>query len=374
MPSGLPTLRMIHLIYPHRNLISAPDVIGYMLGQHLSRTHEVRYHNFDSFGQIYPEPGDVLLGHAHPFPSTIFRRSVRSEGWARRILVQPFNGEWEQCGFIDDVIDDCDHFLAITGSYWFNRVGDTRASRWKPKMVHLDLAVDRKSFPPLKSSYAEPGKRRFVYIGNDHPGKNLPYLDAVAARWSGGTIDWAGRGRRYPHLNQLGYLDFSSTEARTLLSQYDFLITLGSADANPTTILEAMSWGLIPICTPTSGYQDEPGVVNVPPSNVDAVCATLDSLQHTDSGSLELLRQAGEERVERHYNWGRFLGQVDEILHASTCPRIQPRSLQTAQSSRTLKSLRFLPRLIVKNALYRQGADTGLRHPIIQKLRNWVGR
>ena len=32
-----------------------------------------------------------------------------------------------------------------------------------------------------------------------------------------------------------------------IISEYDFLIHTSNFDANPSTVLEAMSWGLIPI-------------------------------------------------------------------------------------------------------------------------------
>ena len=41
------------------------------------------------------------------------------------------------------------------------------------------------------------------------------------------------------------------------------MITLGSADANPTTILEAMAWGLIPVCSVQSGYEGFSSIRNI---------------------------------------------------------------------------------------------------------------
>ena len=33
--------------------------------------------------------------------------------------------------------------LAITGPDWFGSLADSRCSHWQPKMIHLDMAVDR---------------------------------------------------------------------------------------------------------------------------------------------------------------------------------------------------------------------------------------
>ena len=102
------------------------------------------------FGKIVPNPGDILIGHPHPFPFTIFRRSLRDNNWSKIIILQPFNLDVNQVGYIDSFIDRCDSFLAITGNYWFERINQTCLSRWKPKMVHIDLAVDRNNFPRIK--------------------------------------------------------------------------------------------------------------------------------------------------------------------------------------------------------------------------------
>lgn len=340
---------MIHLIYPHQARISAPDVIGYKLLTELGRDCPIQAHDFDRMYRIDPEPGDILIGHAHPLPGTVFRRSLRRKEWARRILLEPFNANWNQVGFIDEVIDDCDLFLAITGAYWFSHTSGPTA-RWKPKMVHVDLAVDRLQFPKLRTTVAPKGNRRFIYIGNDHPGKNLPYLDAIAGAWRGGTIEWAGRGKPLDNVRSLGFVDFSSEGGRRLIAQYDFLITVGDADANPTTVLEAMAWGLVPICTSTSGYVDEPAIVNVPSDNIAGVCATLERLQRMEESEILKRRRWAEERLVTHYHWERLVGQVREAITSRASPTLQPRS--TAAPPRSRASMGMMAKLFARNMIY----------------------
>ncbi len=363
---------MIHLIYPHRDRITAPDIIGRKLLDQLGRDHAICAHDFDRTYRIDPAPGDVLIGHAHPVSHTVFRRSLRRPGWARRILLEPFNADWSQVGFIDDVIDQCDLFLAITGRYWFDyATGPT--TRWKPKMVHVDLAVDQAQFPLLRTDVAERGQRRFLYIGNDHPGKNLSYLDAIAAAWQHGTIDWAGRGKPLRHVKSLGFVDFSTSAGRELVSKYDFLITVGRADANPTTVLEAMSWGLVPICTPTSGYVDEAAIVNVPLDDVAGTCTILDRLQNADPARISMLRQAARQRLDTHFRWDRLVGQVRSAIASTSSPMLVPRSEPSATSA----SRAALGKLLARNVLYgieRRFPAAGLHGDAIARLRGWFRR
>lgn len=340
---------MIHLIYPHRARISAPDVIGHTLLTELGREHLIQAHDFDRMYRIDPKPGDILIGHAHPLPGTVFRRSLRCRGWARRILLEPFNADWNQVGFIDDIIDDCDLFLAITGRYWFGHI-NSPTDRWKPKMVHVDLAVDRAQFPRVRTTIAPKGRRKFLYIGNDHPGKNLSYLDAIAKAWQGGTIEWAGRGKPLANVRSLGFVDFASEGGRSLIAEYDFLITVGNADANPTTVLEAMSWGLLPICTPTSGYVDEPAIINVPGDDVGGVCVVLDGLQQMDDGDIIERRRWADERLATHFHWERLVGQVRDAISSDASPTLEPRADVTAPRGRV--SMKMMAKLMARNVIY----------------------
>jgi glycosyltransferase involved in cell wall biosynthesis len=349
-------------------------VIGHSLLVELGRDHRIQAHDFDRMYRIDPEPGDILVGHAHPLPYTVFRRSVRQKGWARRILLEPFNADWNQVGFIDDVIDDCDLFLAITGRYWFSHMSGP-AARWKPKMVHVDLAVNRAHFPKVRHTVAPKGSRKFLYVGNDHPGKNLPYLDAIAGAWRGGTIEWAGRGRPLANVRSLGFVDFSSETGRRLISEYDFLITVGNADANPTTVLEAMSWGLVPICTPTSGYVDEPAIVNVPGDDVDGVRAVLDRLQQMEEDEILKRRRWAEERLATHYRWERFIGQIRAAMNSNASPVLHPRSAVPTMQSRL--PVGAIAKLVARNVLYgleERFPALGLHGRVVTRARAWVRR
>ena len=365
---------MIHLIYPHRPRISAPDVIGATLLRELSKQNDVVAHDFDRMYAIDPRPGDVLIGHAHPIATTVFRRSARRAGWGRRILLEPFNADWRQVGFIDDVIDRCDLFLEITGRHWF-RHDEGPTARWKPKMIHVDLAIDREAFPRVRAVVSPPGRRKILYIGNDHPGKNLPYLDAIAGAWAGGTIDWIGRGPPLQHVRSLGFVDFSSEAGRRIVADYDFLITVGKADANPTTILEAMSWGLTPICTPTSGYVDEEAIFNVPNDDVAGTCAILDGLQKIDEAELLRRRAIGDRRLAEHYHWDRFVGQVRDAIASPASPPLPARNASAPPIPRG--SITATGKLVGRNLIYElehRWPALGLHGSVLTRARNWMRR
>jgi len=319
----------VHLVYPHGSRISTPDAIGRELGRRLEGRYEVIYHNWSDLGAIEPEPGDVLLGHPHPHPKSIFRRSLRQDGWRRRLMLAPFHhGDLRQIAFEDQIVPGCDLFLAITGPYWVRTVGDSRCSHWWTKMIPLEHAVDRHDFPPVKTSFAAPGKRRVLYIGHSGRGKGTSYLAEIAALVSEAEFGWMGNGVPIPGLTALGYVDFSSQHGQDLVSQFDFLMMTGNADSNPTTILEAMAWGLIPICTPTCGYEGIPGITNVPNGDATAAAAIVRQLLFTNESDLLSVQAANWRLLNERYNWDRFTTQVINAIESTESPALLPESLK----------------------------------------------
>ena len=196
-------------------------------------------------------------------------------------------------------------------------------------MVHLDLAIDRGDFPPLKTAFGAPGRRRVVYVGHTHRYKNTPYLSQIAALVPETEFAWLGTGSRdIRGLKPLGQIEFASQAGKDLVTGFDFLLTVGKADCNPTTILEAMAWGLIPICTPTSGYQGIPSIPNVPLDNAAAAAAILRRLLNADESELLAMQAENWRLLDQHYTWERFAGQVIAAIESTDSPPVLRESPQ----------------------------------------------
>jgi len=297
---------------------------------------------------IRPGPDDVLIGHPYPVPWTCFRRSLRVPGWKRILMLLPYHhGDTAQAAFLDTIIPHADLYLAITGNYWFSSAQSSIFSHWLPKMVHMDLAVDRADFPPVKREFNPPGRRRFVYIGSRSPGKNVGYLSEIARRLPGVDFHWIGMGRGgIAGLKPLGYCDFGTDESQRLVASYDFMITVGKADANPTTILEAMAWGLIPVCTKQSGYAGYEGILNVPLGDPDGAVSVLQTLQEVPDEELKRLQAVNWQALDTHFNWDRFVRQIVEAIESESSPPLGPESWQRRMriQAAVLQSPHFLLR------------------------------
>jgi len=322
----------VHLVYPHGDNVSCPDAIGRQLAARLSRQYRVLLYDWQVFGKVQPGPNDVLIGHACEIYMTLFRRSCHAEGWKRVLLMSPYcHGDDHQIAYNERIIRHCNLYLAITGNYWFSGICDSGFAHWLPKMRQLDLAIDRKEFPVLKCAFNPRGSRRFLYVGRDGVTsryKNTEYLVDIAAAMPETEFGWIGTNASHGNIRTLGLHDFRTDKSRKLLAEYDFLLTVGQADANPATILEAMAWGLIPVCTPQSGYCGYEGIVNVPLGSLAATVDTLRNLQEAPEAALHERQWANWQILDNHFNWDRFAAQVIAAIESDESPPCLPVSFR----------------------------------------------
>jgi glycosyltransferase involved in cell wall biosynthesis len=323
----------VHFVYINGNKISCPQAIGRNVGLRLRRWgHRVVYYQWDDFRKIKPRgDDDVLLGHPNYAPFTVYRRSARLDGWRRRIAMFPFaHGETGYAAFADSAVRHSDLVLAIAGRYWLQTAPQSLYAHWCPKLVHQDLAVDRNDFPVIKHRFNPPGRRRVLYIGHTGTYKNPHFLSRIALAMPDIDFSWLGgtyNGIMLDRFKFLGSYDFSLPAAHEIIAGHDFLLTVGRSDPNPTTILEAMAWGLIPVCTPQSGYSDYPSIPNVPLDDVDGAVRVLRELQEMPEPRLEEMRHENWRMLDTHFNWDRFATQVKDAIESDTSPPLGPEPL-----------------------------------------------
>jgi len=332
-------IKRVHLVYPVGNKISTPDTIGRHLHRALEKHYQVITYNYDEIKIIKPGNSDVLIGHWHPNPLTVFRMSAQKKGWKRVLALAPFCPDpkgWHNA-FGNKIIEKCDRYLAITGNAWMKRLKESPFQHWEPKIIHLDLAVDRVDYPFIKVNFNPVEKRRFLYIGHTSWCKNISFLEKLAQKLPWIDFSWIGGNRSLKGLKTLGTFDFSNQKAKNIIQEYDFLITVGSADANPTTILEAMAWGLIPVCPVQSGYEGFSGIRNISIDDTEYAVATINKLQNVSEEQLKMWQQDNLECLDNHFNWDRFCSQVLKEIESKFSPELAEKtennrlSLQAAE-------------------------------------------
>ena len=320
----------IHLVYPCGSSISTPDAIGRNVASRLIKNHEIMVYDWSSTSVIKPGIDDIIIGHAHPNPFTIFRRSIQRSGWKKRILMQPFTTYTPHVAYLWNVINRVDQFAAITGKYWIDQIRTSSFSAWQDKIFQLELAVDRNDFPLVKLKFNDVDKRRFLYIGNSDSCKNLKYLRQIANEV--GIEKFSAIGSKVSGFRNYGRLDFQSDFSKKIIAEHDFLIMTSIADANPTVVLEAMAWGLIPIITPQCGYTESDGPILIPQNDVQKCSILLKDLIKKSSCDLLAMQSANIKMLDGLFNWESFFERLVEVIN-------MPRVSQMKNITRPLRSV-----------------------------------
>src|SRR5665647_1142413 len=251
---------------------------------------------------------DILLGHPHLLDqSKVWDRAFRRGGWGLRIAMTPLSHRHAHVsGRLDRFVPGLDAIFGIMGPYWGDTWQNSALAHWAPKLTRLDMAIDVQRFPFVKTSFNPPGKRRFLYIGNDNPDKGLVLLSILFGLARTSRCTWIGTGRDVPNLEHRSWRPFTAEAVQLLAEEFDFLITMGTSDANPTTILEAMAWGLPVCCTPQSGYYRMPEITSMSINDMNQNVNILDMLQEAPETELLTLAKKARALVERDYTWERF--------------------------------------------------------------------
>ncbi len=310
--------KTVHIIYPSNiHLDVNPWSIGNNVIKSLKKFFNIKTYLWTSLGKINPNKGDVLIGHCNSNPYTIFQRSLSNKNWSKIILLQPYNEDPLQLSYLYNVVPKCDYFLAICGDYWFKRIPTSKFKKWKHKMIQVNLGINKNLYPFIKRKFNKIGKRKFLYIGNDYAynnyAKNLPYLKKISK--SLGQEQFATMGnKRVEGIKHFGWLNFQNKKSLEAVKNFDFLIQTSTNDANPSTILEAISWGLIPVSTKQCGYVNENSIVNIPLNNVKKTKKILNNLIYFNDVKLKKMQTNNYNLLKRKYNWSIFQNIIYETV------------------------------------------------------------
>lgn len=290
---------------------NAPYSITSHVYRALQTRATTRLYQFDEAVRIEGGPEDILIGHpCIGQEDTVWNRACREGQFAARLALVPVHfGRAEFLAPFDPYLDRIDQLLGITGSYWYDHWEQGPFAHWKPKLTHVDMAIDMARYPRVKTRFNPPGKRKFLFIGNSMPYKGAHLLSVLFGRAKHQECVWIGSGG-YPNLTRRPYATLTPEYMARVAEECDFFITLGDSDANPTTILEAMAWGFPVCCTPQSGYYGRTEINSMSTADMGHNLAVLDRLQHAPEETLLAQADAARRLVETHYTWDRFTGTV----------------------------------------------------------------
>ena len=275
---------------------------------------------------------DIFLGHPY-FPYTGVEVGVTENAHSARTrpkiraLISPLhcntslqsehlNGLYLH--HVNSLLKSADILFGIMGEYWWKEWDNSKYASWKTKMVRLDMAVNVNNYPVIKRKFNRSGERKFLYIGNNNPNKNTEMLSDLAKNMKPGSFGWIGSGANIPYVHRISSdVTLTPDFMKKIAVEYDFFISTSIADANPTTILEAMAWGFPVVCTPQSGYYKTDYLFNIEMEDHFQSIEQLNNLQSMHSDQLVEIAKTAREVVEERYNWENFTNKIVSKLGLS---------------------------------------------------------
>ncbi|MBJ6727027.1 glycosyltransferase family protein [Geomesophilobacter sediminis] len=294
--------------------VQAPLSITYHVARRLSERFPVKLYNLHERIDLRPEDGDILLGHPVNDCDSVVWRALADNRFHRKYLIAPYNHDPRQVGWLAEAVEQCDKFFAICGNYWIDTLDRSPLLGLRDKLVHLNMALDPADYPLLKTTFNPPGKRKFFYIGRLGTEKGVDLLEGFAASgrgFSGGFICSGGDIKGWKRISVPRKLtpDFMAAVAR----EYDIFINMSRADAQATTILEAMSWGFPVACTRESGYTKE-DFTYLDLDDAEGNLKRLEALQELPESELKCMSEGNRNRLQERYGWNNFLNILEENL------------------------------------------------------------
>ena len=326
----MPTLWFSYSFLPHHSFdseapIASPYKRTHYLGNHLRAMaaqigYEFQYVNLDDTTPRTIGKDDIVIGHLW-FNDGSFIQQAFDQECRAKFCIQPYTHKMvgdEALPTLFKYFDLADHLFLITGPYWFDTMPDTKFGRWHAKATRIENAVNPDVHIFGKTKWNPPGKRAALCIGYPNPVKGLD-LTADLARVSGLRLGHCGHAapELFEHVPQYTYhggLQFTPDVIRWLCNQYDFFVTMGRYDANPTSLCETSAWGLMPFCTPTSGYWPGQPFAALQTDNLLFNLTQLETFQYMPEHKLIEWQTSIRDVIIRDFTWERTCSVVWEKM------------------------------------------------------------
>jgi glycosyltransferase involved in cell wall biosynthesis len=304
----------------------SPYTITKYLYRALARRLPTRLYHLQEHVRCGFQKDDIFIGHPY-FPHANGRLGVTELAAASTVrpkrfaLITPLHCDTSvqtthlNGAFLHDVnslVSGADVVFGIMGKYWWDRWDTSEFRHWKPKMVRLDMAIDASGYPHLKKTFNDAGTRRcFMIASSDEPLKGGTLFAQIASACPDIEFGWIGDGPEIPGARRISHNRPLTAEfMRGVAARYDIFLSCSRADANPTTILEAMAWGFPVLSTLESGYYAAPYRRTVPFRDTTGFVAAVKQLQQMSSEDLRAMSDAARAVVVRDFTWDRFTGDV----------------------------------------------------------------
>lgn len=303
--------------------LGSPYTIAWHVGNYLRRcakeiNYNFEYVNLDDTTPRSFTPRDIAVGHT--WWDGGFMHQALSADIKAKFILQPYSAGMVSpgdVGMVLNLFNKADHLFLITGEYWYSTMPDSPFAALYPKVSRLDMAVSADKHPCLKSRWQKAGERAVCVIGHDTPTKGYQNV-AELARVAGFRLGHFGSsdGTSFEHVPCMTLHNgavFTPDVIQWVCDHYDAVMALPGlygADACPTVLLEAASWGLAVFCDIHAGYLPGQPFRELRLDDMAFNVAQIRNWQHEDEYSLTLRSQALRKIVEQNYNWQKMCSAI----------------------------------------------------------------
>jgi hypothetical protein len=244
--------------------LNSPYTIAWHVGRVLREKaieigYTFQYVNLDDTTPRTFELDDIAIGHC--WWDGGFMHQALDANIKAKFILQPYSHGMVSPGDVGMVLDlfgKADHLFLITGEYWYLTLLNSPFAALYPKASRVDMAINPALHPYSKTRWNKPGERAICVIGNDIPVKGFRHV-ADLARVAGVRLGHFGSAQEgtfdhVPCMVKHGGMLFTPENIAKVCDNYDALVVIADADANPTVLLEAAAWGLQVYCNRNAGY------------------------------------------------------------------------------------------------------------------------
>ncbi len=322
--SGLPPLHRTgnDMLIPWQRPIRAPHSISYHLLHALKQHGKVRFYSLYEKGAIRLGEHDIFIGQPVPQggfsyegrpssddPDSVTSATLRAYKGSshKKTLVMPYANDPLLVSWAKDLAENyANNLVLIGGSIWTDQWTQTPfGSINLNKVTRLDMGIDMQDYPLVKNTFNPAGKRKYLYIGHVAWYKNTSELERIARAMPAHEFAHIGAGDIKGWKKISGFAKLTPDFMARLSEEYDVFVSTSTADAQATTVLEQMCFGLAVAATPESGYE-HPSLFHLRPHDTDFNVAVLKQLQVMPDNDLHAHVNENRRVVRERHSWPLF--------------------------------------------------------------------
>lgn len=313
------------LFIPWRQPIRAPHSISYNLLHTFKKHANVKYYSLYERRTIRLKDDDILLGvpaqkpgdmpWKKPDENTIMVRTLkRYPNHKSSYIILPYSNEAYFVRWADELVSNYGkNLLLIGGQIWMDQWKDSPWSKYAiNKKTRVEMGIDPKDYPPIKKTFSKKGERGFFYVGHTSWYKNIEQLEKIAKNMPGYKFGHVGLGKIKGWNKIADFADINEEFMKNLAKDYDCFVNV-SSDAQVTTVLEQMCFGMFVACTPESGYS-KPTLMELDFNDTDFNISQLKKFQEMDESELIKITKRNRDDASKNNTWEQFCSTVTNFI------------------------------------------------------------